>query len=185
MKASSVESELEAIRLHLAALSRQARSGREAFGVVQVLERLAVSVDGLQRLAESLRVENEELLETRRAVEVERQRYLTLFEFAPDGYVVTNVAGVIQESNRAAAALFRTRQELLLGKPLALYVAADEHNAFRTRLAGLPTEKEIHGWEVPFHLRTGERIHAAVNVIILRAPESAPASLHWIIRDIT
>jgi PAS domain S-box-containing protein len=185
MNANSVELELEAIRQQLAALSRRARPGQEEPGLAEVLERLAAALESLQQLAENLRVENEELFETRQAVEVERERYLTLFEFAPDGYLVTNLAGVIQEANRAATALFQASREFLVGKPLVVFVAAEEHPVFLTRLAQLPTERGVHGWEVSLWLRTGKRIHAAVNVAVLRAAGSTPASLHWMIRDIS
>src|SRR4051812_5837597 len=54
---------------------------------------------------EELLIASEELKVTRAVVERERQRYQDLFEFAPDGYLVTNTAGAIQEANRAAATL--------------------------------------------------------------------------------
>jgi len=44
------------------------------------------------------------------AVEAERQRYQDLFEFAPDGYLVTDAQGMIQ-ANRAAAKLLNAKQE--------------------------------------------------------------------------
>jgi PAS domain S-box-containing protein len=185
MNVNAVERELEAVRQQLAALSRRARPGQEEPGLVEVLDRLAAALEGLQQLSENLRVENEELFETRQTVEVERERYVRLFEFAPDGYLVTNLVGVIQETNRAAAALFQVSRDFLLGKPLVIYVAAEEHTVFLARLAQLPTEREVHGWEVSLQLRTGERIHASVNVAALRAVGSSPASLHWMIRDIS
>ena len=40
---------------------------------------------------------------SRQTVEVQRQRYQDLFEFAPDAYLVTDIEGTIWEANRAAA----------------------------------------------------------------------------------
>lgn len=56
-------------------------------------------------------------------VEVERHRYRTLFEMAPDGYLVTNRQGQIYYANRAAAALFHLPGDQLVGKPLVVLVA--------------------------------------------------------------
>jgi len=42
-----------------------------------------------KNIGEDLRVQNEELAAARQAVETERQRYQELFDFAPDGYLVT------------------------------------------------------------------------------------------------
>ncbi len=181
----SVELELEAIRQHLTALSRQARSGPEEPGLVEVLGRLAAALDGLQQLAEDLRVQNEDLLTTRQAVEEERQRYLALFVFAPDGYLVTDLEGVIREANHAAAALFQVRQEFLAGKPLVTFVAPEEKPAFFARLGGLSAERGARRWEVTLQPRAGEQIHASINVAVVSATSSAPVGLHWMIRDIS
>ncbi|CAA9401470.1 hypothetical protein AVDCRST_MAG94-5938, partial [uncultured Leptolyngbya sp.] len=51
-------------------------------------------------------------------MEAERQRYQELFEFAPDGYLVTDAQGKIQEANLAAARLLNIEQRFLVGKPL-------------------------------------------------------------------
>jgi PAS domain-containing protein len=67
-------------------------------------------LEELQVSGEELRVQNEELAAARQTVETERQRYQELFDFAPDGYLVTNAEGVIQEANRAAAGLLRVSQ---------------------------------------------------------------------------
>ena len=178
MKANSIEQELEAIR-QLLASQRPERPE-----LLQVLERLARAADALQQMAEDLRVENEKLLETRQAVEAERQRYLTLFEFAPDGHVVTDLSGYILEVNRAAIALLGRGRENLTGKPLAIFVADEERSVFRSCLAQLPTQSGVQGCELSFQLPTNTRLHAAVNVVALQAVGSTPTSLHWIIRDI-
>jgi len=61
-------------------------------------------------------------LAAREALETERQRYRDLFEFAPDGYLVTDADGTIQEANQAAALLLGVRQDFLGGKPLVVFV---------------------------------------------------------------
>ncbi|MBW4453691.1 MAG: EAL domain-containing protein [Nostoc indistinguendum CM1-VF10] len=72
----------------------------------------------LHTAMEELLTASEELKLTRAAVEKERQRYQDLFEFAPDGYLVTNAAGIILEANYTAATLLGVHQKHLVGKPL-------------------------------------------------------------------
>jgi PAS domain-containing protein len=48
----------------------------------------------------------DEQVSVQQAVEAERHQYQTLFDLAPDGYLVTNPVGAIQEANPAAARLF-------------------------------------------------------------------------------
>ena len=49
---------------------------------------------------EELKIASEELQAIRIVVEKERQRYQELFDFAPDGYLVTDTNGIILEANR-------------------------------------------------------------------------------------
>src|ERR1700758_357553 len=69
----------------------------------EVLKKLLNALEELQAAEEELRQQNEELVTTYQTLELERKRYRDLFEFAPDGYLVTNAAGTIQEANRAVA----------------------------------------------------------------------------------
>jgi PAS domain-containing protein len=72
-------------------------------------EELQASLEELQIAEEELQQQQEELAASRYLVEAERQRYQELFNFAPDGYLVTDAHGVIQEANRAAAVLLQRR----------------------------------------------------------------------------
>ena len=70
-------------------------------------------------------------------MEVERQRYRDLFEFAPDGYLVTDALGVIREANHAAVSLLNVPQHFLVGKPLVIFIVESERQVFRTNLTEL------------------------------------------------
>lgn len=61
------------------------------------LEELQVALEELQVAQEELKAQNEELVIARAQVEAERQRYHDLFEFAPDGYLVTDNTGIIRK----------------------------------------------------------------------------------------
>lgn len=86
--------------------------------IAQAFEELCITLEELQIANEELCKQNEELSLAHQAVEAERQRYLDLFEFAPDGYLVTDKDGAILEANRAAGTLLNVSQQFLVGKPL-------------------------------------------------------------------
>jgi PAS domain S-box-containing protein len=67
-----------------------------------------------------------------------RLRYQEFFEFAPDGYVMTDSAGVILEINHAAAALLQSSKGFLIGKPLGLFVMEGYRALFYRELVILP-----------------------------------------------
>jgi PAS domain-containing protein len=71
----------------------------------EACQELQITLEDLQVADEELRQQNEELVIARQVAEVERQRYQALFDFAPDAYLVTDAAALIQEANQAAAAL--------------------------------------------------------------------------------
>src|SRR5689334_2001228 len=80
----------------------------------EALEELQAVLEELQASEAELHHQNEALVNTRQAVESERQRYRELFEFAPDGYLVTDANGRILEANNAIAALLNVSQEFLV-----------------------------------------------------------------------
>jgi len=109
--------------------------------------RLSDAHEALQRTLEEVELaerelaqQNEELIAAREALEVERHRYRELFELAPDGYVISNAQGIVEEANQAAAALLRTSDIALRGKPLAVFVAPPGRQAFRSLLREVAIE---------------------------------------------
>ena len=89
-------------------LWRRGRDGSVEPGLLEeVMEELSVALHELQTSADELREQQEQLLRAEARIAEERRRYHELFEFGPDGYLVTTGTAVIRESNRMAATLPR------------------------------------------------------------------------------
>ncbi|MDJ0692609.1 MAG: hypothetical protein QNJ41_29525 [Xenococcaceae cyanobacterium MO_188.B32] len=58
--------------------------------LTQTISELYTSLEELHIAQEELQQQNEELIATRQELEQQRQRYQDLFEFAPEGYLVTD-----------------------------------------------------------------------------------------------
>ncbi|MBD2065510.1 ATP-binding protein [Funiculus sociatus GB2-A5] len=153
--------------------------------LVDSLEELRTSLEELRVAEEELRQQNEELQSTRETVEAERQRYQELFEFAPDGYLVTDADGTIREANRAAADLLGIAHNYLMGKPLIIFISQEERRAFRTKLLRLREGGSEREWEVVVKPRRDNCFHAALTVASVRDRQDKVVSLRWIMRDIT
>jgi PAS domain S-box-containing protein len=126
---------------------------------------------------------------TRQALEVERQRYQELFEFAPDGYIVTSAWGTIREVNHAAAILLGVRQDFLVGKPFIVFVAEGDREGLRARLTQLQKGSQpmqaMQEWEVRLQPRGADSIPAALTVAPVYDSRQHVTALRWLLRNIT
>ena len=141
---------------------------------------------------ESLRVaegepqqQNEELLAARHALQEERRRQRELFDFAPDGYLVTDPTGIICEANRAAAILLKENQDSLAGKPVLLFVALEDRGRLDALLAGMAERERVEDWTLLLAPREGEPLPAAITVFAMRDTYGERTGLRWLIRDVT
>jgi len=142
-------------------------------------------IEELQVAEEELRAQNEELATARQSIEAERERYKDLFEFAPDGYVVTDAAGIIREANRAASAMLNIPQHWLLGKPFALYLTGAERKTFRAHLSQVQGDKRIREWELHLNPHGRPPLSVALKVAMAQALPGTAIQLRWLLRDIT
>lgn len=138
----------------------------------------------VQLAAEELYQQNEELIQTRNLLEAERQHYQNLFNFAPDGYLVTNGEGIIKEANPAAAKLLNISQQFLIGKPMANFVSLDERQCFRTELNQLSQSDRVKELVLRLQQYRGECFDAALTVTVVRNQYGRVNSFHWLLRNI-
>ncbi len=153
--------------------------------VAEAQHELSSALEELSAASKELRQQNDELIATRHHVEIERRRYLGLFDFAPDGYLITTMEGVIREANRAAAGLLNVAAEALAGNPLVVFVAEGDRARFHSEIIDLQRGIESHTFEL--HLQPRERapVPAAIQVIVNPAPNMQSPTLHWLVQDIT
>ncbi len=153
----------------------------------QALEELQSSVEELRVAEEEMRVQNEELTRGRQRLEAERHRYQDLFEFAPDGYLVTDLDGVILEANRAASRLLNISPRFLKKRGLGTLVVLSDLNEFQVRLKDLAHPGADTAAEITIRLRRrpSGQFPAAVTAVLYRGLLGEPPTLRWLIRDIT
>ncbi|MDG3495694.1 MULTISPECIES: PAS domain S-box protein [Pseudanabaena] len=148
-----------------------------------LLER--VSAD-LECTVEELRTTTEEQIVQHRQLEYEQYRYQNLFEFAPDGYLVTDRLGKISEVNQVALELLVIRRDYILGKPLELFVALDNRDFFYSQLHHcLSSTNAKTTWEITLKNRQGELFPAEISVIQNINPTNNQPQLFWLIRNIS
>jgi len=143
-------------------------------------DKLRESLHQLTNAQSELERQNEELT-------VARQRYREQFDFAPDGYLVTDLTGIIEEANVAASLLLQVEQSKLVGNSLSMYLQTDGQNLFNAQLLQLQTGaiERVRDWQNTVRPPGGPPFPAALNVGVVRDAAGNPAGLRWLVRDIT
>lgn len=152
---------------------------------ISCLEELRLALEELRVAEEELQEQNASLLAAHEAIEAERRRYCELFEFAPDGYIVTDLYGIIQEANRAARELLGVGEGSLLGKPLSNFISAEQRRSFRSMLNQLPTLHRVHEWEIDLCSRDNRIFEAALTVETVHDEQDMAIALRWLVRNVT
>jgi PAS domain S-box-containing protein len=169
----------------LLALLYQAEAGPGAApGLLrQALQETSTSLEELRVAEEELVAQSDQLELYRQELEDQRRRYLDLFDFAPDAYVVTDAFGKILEANQAAGRLFGLSVKHLVGKLLALFVADTDRGAFRTALTRLAGPEDGEAPEMV--LRAQPRGAEAFEAGVTAAASAGDGAIRWLFRDIT
>jgi len=163
----------------------KAQGGSEADLLAEAMESLQISFEELCVAEEEMRVQNEELIAVNQKLHAEHQRYLELFDLAPDGYMVTDLDGIIQEANLAAARLLNVRREFLAGKPMLIYINEQDRRTFDSWLTSLMQGKNILGREIGMQPRDGTPFPAALSLSLIHNDDGKSIGLRWQLRDIS
>ena len=175
---------IEAARNRLEDLIKQASTSKDPL-LNEALEELSSSIEELGVSEEELRLQNEELMASRQIQEAERERYHELFDFTPDGYLVTSPEGIIKEANRAAGLQLGVRQDHLQGKPLRVYIK--DRKDFDTLLFRFQKKKPnaIEEWDGVLIARGKGAFYARIIIAPIDDHQGKLIGLRWLIRDIT
>ena len=145
-------------------------------------EVITEAFEELHTAMEELLTASEELEVTRAAAEKERQRYQDLFEFAPDGYLVTNTVGTIQEANDAAATLLGVHQKYLVGKPLVVFIAQQDRESFMLQMNNF---QQLLKWEINLQPRIGEPFPAMIKASAVYDFQRKQVGWRWLLCNIS
>ncbi len=147
----------------------------------EALRELYFVLEELQTTDSDRQAQNQRLLDTQQQLDLERQRYRTLFELAPDGYLVTDYRGKILQANLAAAALLAVPLVNLVNKPLIVFVDPADRHQFQTRLAN---PEGMHNWEMMITQRHEPSRAVAIATAMINGPRGQRAAILWSLHDI-
>ncbi|MGB3759354.1 MAG: histidine kinase dimerization/phospho-acceptor domain-containing protein, partial [Rivularia sp. (in: cyanobacteria)] len=153
--------------------------------LLEAFEQLNITVEELHVAQEELRQQNEQLIEYQQEIEKEHQRYQELFDFAPDGYLVTDTYGKIIEANLAASQLLALDKKKLAGKLIIIFVPQEKRGEFRKQLRYLYENKQIKDWELDLHNYSKTLFNCEINSSTINDKNGNCIGMRWLLRDIS
>ena len=152
----------------------------------------SLSVEERNRLLHDLQVhqveletQNRELRESHHLLELSRDRYADLYDFAPVGYVTLDEKGLIREINLTAADMLGIERSRLIGRPFGLFVARNDLPAFRKHLGKLPHPDERATTELSLSLKGGGVIQVELHSVLVLDDERKTSLCRTTIADIS
>jgi PAS domain S-box-containing protein len=96
-----------------------------------------ITTENVKKLVEDLyvhqielEIQNEELRRAQSEVEVSRDRYSDLYDFAPVGYVTILEKGLILQANLSCGDMLGIERSSLIGKPFSRFIKKDDQDVF-------------------------------------------------------
>jgi PAS domain S-box-containing protein len=132
-----------------------------------------------------LETQNHELRESHHLLELSRDRYADLYDFAPVGYVTLDEKGLIREINLTAAGMLGIERSRLIGRPFGLFVARNDQPAFRKHLGKLPHPDERATTELSLSLKGGGVIQVELQSVLVLDDERKTSLCRTTIADIS
>ena len=170
------------------------------------INELRAAEEELWAAENELQAKNDALSKACSLLEAERLRYQDLFEFAPDGYFVTDLEGRILEANQAAASLLNTALPRLRNQLLSSYIYEEDQDDFCRQFSALqlggPRETS-HEWTSCLSRRTSNEsaenesaenksaehittsFRASFTIVAAQISSQEVPTLRWMVRDVT
>jgi PAS domain S-box-containing protein len=138
-----------------------------------------------------LELQNEELILAIQQEELAKEKYTSLFDFAPTAYFTLNPDGNIAELNFTAAKMLGNDRRKLINKKLELFISSVSGNTFVVFLSKTFREKSLQSCEVVFdapacvplyaHLSgttTDDGCHCLITAVDITDRKKAELALH-------
>jgi PAS domain S-box-containing protein len=131
-----------------------------------------------------LEMQNEELRRVQVALEISRDRYLDLYDFAPVGYLTLSDSGLIEDANLTVAGLLGLERGKLRGRRFAGFVGPEDADRWHRLLSTLLRGEESSAFDLALRRGDGSTFDARLGC---RRQEGrgAGSSLRVVLTDVT
>jgi PAS domain S-box-containing protein len=158
----------------------------------KIVKLSGLSVKNTSRLIQELRVhqiememQNDELRKVQKELEDSRNKYFSLFDFAPVGYFTLNQKNLIEEVNLTAAEMLRIERSGLKRQKFTQYIVPDYQDAFYLHRKKIFDTNSRQTCELRFMRKDGNQFDAQLISVPCQAPDGSFSYLRMAVTDIS
>jgi PAS domain S-box-containing protein len=118
-----------------------------------------------------LEMQNEELHRTQLEMELARDRYLDLYDFAPVGYFTLSEAGLIQQANLTAATMLGVDRARLIRQRFSRFILNKDQDIDYLHRRKLFETQSPQAWEIRMVKQNGSRFWARIEAAVAVASD--------------
>jgi len=159
---------------------------------VDVADLSTKSTEEVHRLIHELQVhqielelQNEELQQTQNALEVSRDKYSDLYDFAPVAYFTISETGLIEEANLTGARLLGVERRALIGQPLSHFVSPDHQDTYYLHRKNIIETRVSQHCEIDMLKADGTSFSGELTGVVIDESEDGKNHYRIAINDIT
>ncbi len=177
---------VEAVEGQVEALLQSVEQISQQLAAEETVERNPMLAD-LQATMNLLRLSTQKLVQDCRQIQDQRQHYWDLFEYAPAGYLVTDLTGRIRAANRAAIAYLGLPHQELIGAELETLLADEIAQTFLAQLTQFQENPgfEFSTLEMSLKHPQGGHLHVALTGSATGGPDPQILEIRWLLHDMT
>ena len=162
----------------------QAEAAPQESPLAETVAELGTALEGLRVTEEELRVQTDTLVAAHEQLAAQRERYRELFESAPAPYMVTDPAGTVTAANLRAIRLLGIPQEVLIGRPLVMFVVAEDRQRLPDWLGQLSSSTAAPECTLRLQPRRRQPVPVAVAVHVARDEQDRVRELRCLLRPL-
>ncbi len=132
-----------------------------------------------------LEIQNEELRRAQSELEVSRDGYSDLYDFAPVGYVTISEKGLILQANLACADMLGVERSSLIGKPFSRFVKKEDQDVFYLHRKTLFETKAKQVCELKLVRKDRTQFYAQLECILIKDTQGNITQTRTAISDIS
>jgi len=151
-----------------------------------------LSNDELRRLAYEFRVhqieldlQNDELQQAQVELEYSRDKYSSLYDFAPVGYFTISDKGIFLEANLTCATMLGIERCSLINKPLSKFIKREDNNKYYRYILHVFEKHEHKTVELMMVKKDGTEFYAQLECVVTQDEDENPKTCRAILTDIT